>query len=139
MTQPAAVSYPPAGVHVIADLAQIDPGLLTDAEALAQILDDAAHAAGATVLSRHFHHFGSGAGVTGVVLLAESHMSLHTWPEAGFAALDIFMCGQASADRALVQIVTALGAQQQRLHRIVRGGASAPVWPAPASSTQVEY
>ncbi|MDP9107663.1 MAG: adenosylmethionine decarboxylase [Pseudomonadota bacterium] len=138
MTHVVGATFSPAGVHVIADLAQIDPCLLSDAEALAQILHDAAHAAGATVLSRHFHHFGSGAGVTGVVLLAESHMSLHTWPEAGFAALDIFMCGQANADRALAQIVIALGAQQQRLHRIVRGGSSAPVTPLQTSSTQVE-
>jgi S-adenosylmethionine decarboxylase len=47
------------------------------------------------VLFSHFHAFGEGQGVTGVVLLAESHITIHTWPECGFAAADIFMCGSA--------------------------------------------
>jgi hypothetical protein len=51
-------------------------------------------AAGARILHGHFHTFGRRQGVTGVLLLAESHISIHTWPEAGFAAVDIFMCGE---------------------------------------------
>jgi S-adenosylmethionine decarboxylase len=57
-------------------------------------LKECAAAAGATVLNSQFHHFDSG-GVTGVVILAESHISLHSWPEHGYAAVDIFMCGAA--------------------------------------------
>ncbi len=45
------------------------------------------------MLSDHFHHFGEGCGVSGVVVLAESHLSVHTWPENGYAAFDVFVCG----------------------------------------------
>ncbi len=56
-------------------------------------LREAAVTAGATILHSHFHHFSPNGGVSGVVVLAESHISIHTWPERGFAAIDIFMCG----------------------------------------------
>lgn len=59
----------------------------------AEVLKQAAIDAGATVLSERWHHFGEGFGYTGVVILAESHISVHSWPEHGYAALDIFMCG----------------------------------------------
>ena len=49
--------------------------------------------AGATILHSHFHHFTPNGGVSGVLVLAESHISIHTWPEKNFAAIDIFMCG----------------------------------------------
>ncbi|WP_264802183.1 adenosylmethionine decarboxylase, partial [Ameyamaea chiangmaiensis] len=47
----------------------------------------------ATILHSHFHHFTPNGGVSGVVVLAESHISIHTWPERNYAAVDIFMCG----------------------------------------------
>ena len=50
-------------------------------------------ATGATILHGHFHHFGPNSGVSGVLVLAESHVSIHTWPERDYAALDIFVCG----------------------------------------------
>ena len=56
-------------------------------------LKEAAIIAGATILHSHFHHFSPNGGVSGVLVLAESHISIHTWPERDFAALDIFMCG----------------------------------------------
>jgi len=61
----------------------------------AEVLKRAAIDAGATVLSERWHHFGDGCGYTGVVVLSESHISVHTWPEHGYAALDIFVCGHA--------------------------------------------
>jgi S-adenosylmethionine decarboxylase len=57
------------------------------------MLRDATTAAGATLLHVHLHHFGPGAGLSGVAVLAESHISIHTWPERGYAAIDVFMCG----------------------------------------------
>lgn len=60
---------------------------------ISDTLRDAAIAAGATVLHEHFHHFGEEQGVSGVLILAESHISIHSWPERGYAAIDIFMCG----------------------------------------------
>ena len=94
-------AHQPAGLHVLADMSGIAPGLLTDCTKIEQLLRDAAKAAGAQVLHSHFHGFGDGFGVTGVVLLAESHISIHTWPEDGFAAADIFMCGATDPQRAL--------------------------------------
>ena len=67
---------------------------LTDPEYIGASLRRAAHAAGATVVHDHYHHFGEGQGVSGVAILAESHISIHTWPERGYAAVDIFMCGK---------------------------------------------
>lgn len=82
-----------AGNHVILDLWGAEG--LTDLDRLRTAMQSAVEAAGATLLHMHLHHFGEGAGVSGVAVLAESHISVHTWPEAGYAAFDIFMCGQA--------------------------------------------
>ena len=83
------------GTHALLDLYDCDAALLADAAALQALLQRAADAAGATTLAAHFHPFGDGMGVTGVLLLAESHISIHTWPEHRFAALDVFLCGSA--------------------------------------------
>jgi S-adenosylmethionine decarboxylase len=94
-------THQPSGTHLLADMSGIEPSLLVDCTKIEQLLRGAAAAAGAQVLHSHFHSFGSGLGVTGVVLLAESHISIHTWPENGFAAADIFMCGAAQPRVAL--------------------------------------
>jgi len=66
---------------------------------LEQLLLRMAQAGGASVLASHFHPF-EGGGVTGVLLLKESHISIHTWPEHDYAAVDVFMCGQCNVDAA---------------------------------------
>jgi S-adenosylmethionine decarboxylase len=81
-----------AGMHLLVDLWGARD--LSDPEHIDRALSDAAVAAGATILHSHFHHFAPNGGVSGVVVLAESHISIHTWPERGFAAIDIFMCGE---------------------------------------------
>jgi S-adenosylmethionine decarboxylase len=80
-----------AGTHLLVDL--WGACNLTDPERIDQALRAAADAAGATILHGHFHHFSPNGGVSGVLVLAESHISIHTWPERDFAAIDIFMCG----------------------------------------------
>lgn len=80
-----------AGGHLLLDL--WGASNLTDPEGVESALCDAARASGATILHAHMHQFGEGGGVSGVVVLAESHISIHTWPERSFAAVDIFMCG----------------------------------------------
>lgn len=110
----------PAGSHLLADLSGIDAGRLTDCDELEALLRSAAAAAGARVLHSHFHGFGQGLGVTGVVLLAESHISIHTWPEDGFAAVDIFMCGASRPQTALDVIQAALGPRHCQLNTIRR-------------------
>ncbi|GGY90407.1 adenosylmethionine decarboxylase [Pseudoduganella plicata] len=103
-----ALSYQAEGTHVLADLSGAAPALLADSKRLEVLLRDAAVAAGATILHSHFHAFGPGQGVTGVVLLAESHISIHTWPEQCFAAADIFMCGASQPELALAVMRAAL-------------------------------
>jgi S-adenosylmethionine decarboxylase len=80
-----------AGTHLLIDL--WGASNLCDPKHIDQALRDAAEAAGATILHGHFHHFSPNGGVSGVLVLAESHISIHTWPERDFAAIDIFMCG----------------------------------------------
>jgi S-adenosylmethionine decarboxylase len=80
-----------AGMHLLVDLWGATN--LTDPAHIDAALQDAAIAAGATILHSHFHHFSPNGGVSGVLVLAESHISIHTWPERDFAAVDVFMCG----------------------------------------------
>lgn len=110
----------PAGSHLLADLSGIHASRLSDCDELEALLRSAAAAAGARVLHSHFHGFGEGQGVTGVVLLAESHISIHTWPEDGFAAVDIFMCGASQPQTALAVIRDALAPQRCNLNTIRR-------------------
>ncbi|MBQ0718975.1 MAG: adenosylmethionine decarboxylase [Gammaproteobacteria bacterium] len=77
-----------------------------DAEQLLLLMTDAALAGGATVLFQHFHKFGDQGGVTGVLILAESHITVHTWPEHHYAAFDVFMCGKARPEAA-AQVIAA--------------------------------
>lgn len=116
----ASAPHLPLGTHLLADLSGIAPERLRDCAALERLLREAAVAAGAQVLHGHFHSFGPGQGVTGVLLLAESHISLHTWPEVGFAAVDIFMCGAALPQLALDIIQAALQAAHCELQSVRR-------------------
>ena len=75
---------------------------------LEQAMIDAVKAAGATLLHIHLHTFGDGGGVSGVAVLSESHISVHTWPEREFAAFDIFMCGDARPEAAAKALQAAL-------------------------------
>ena len=88
-----------AGSHVLVDF--WGASNLTEPELIEMALREAANACGATVLHVHVHQFSSNGGVSGVAVLAESHISIHTWPELDFAAFDIFMCGNCVPERAL--------------------------------------
>jgi len=101
-------TFQPAGAHLLADLHGVAEEKLSDAAAIETVLRQGARVAGARVLDSRFHSFGAGKGVTGVVLLAESHITIHTWPECGFAAIDIFMCGSAQPRLALDVVCDAL-------------------------------
>lgn len=88
-----------AGTHLILDLwgaRELDNlGLMESA------MREAVDTCGATLLHIHLHHFTPGDGISGVAVLAESHISVHTWPERDFAAFDIFMCGDAKPELAI--------------------------------------
>lgn len=108
-----------AGTHLIIDL--IDATRLDDPEHIEQSLISAAQAAGATVLSSDFHIFTPNNGVSGVIVLAESHISIHTWPERNFAAVDVFMCGDARPMDTIPALKTAFAPKRIGLQEIKRG------------------
>ena len=94
-----------AGTHLIIDL--WDGERLDEIDYIEKALRDSVAAAGATLLHIHLHHFTPSLGVSGVAVLAESHISVHTWPENGFAAFDVFMCGDTQPHRAVDVLKTA--------------------------------
>ncbi len=108
-----------AGTHLLIDL--YGASRLTDLDHVRQALVDAAAASGATLLDVRLHSFGEQAGVTGVALLAESHISIHTWPEQGFAALDVFMCGACDPRRALPVLQAAFSPTEMKVTEMRRG------------------
>ena len=80
------------GLHLLLELKECNPELLDNLEYTREALLQTAHELGATVVGESFHHFNP-QGVTGILSIAESHISIHTWPEYGYAAADIFTCG----------------------------------------------
>lgn len=110
--------HSPLGRHIIADFFKSEN--LDDLEFIKRALVGAAKAAGATVLGFNFHKF-SPQGVTGYVLLAESHISIHTWPEYGYAAADIFTCGKLNPQAAFDFLKLKLGAGSVQIKDFQRG------------------
>lgn len=97
------------GHHWIVELTGCDPAALAEVPRVERAMLDAAAAAGATVLGRQFHGF-QPHGVSGFVVIAESHLSVHTWPEHGYAAVDLFTCGASvRADAAIAHLAAAFG------------------------------
>jgi S-adenosylmethionine decarboxylase len=107
-----------AGVHLIVDLHGAKR--LNDIEHIETTLRRCVEAAKATLLHIHLHHF-QPSGVSGVAVLAESHISIHTWPEAGYAALDVFMCGSAEPDKCIPVLREAFSATRVGVDEILRG------------------
>ncbi|MEJ2542908.1 MAG: adenosylmethionine decarboxylase [Calditrichaceae bacterium] len=79
------------GRHLLLELYECDSNLLNNTNAIETILTESARIAEATIVETSFHHF-SPYGVSGVVVIAESHITIHTWPEHDYAAIDIFTC-----------------------------------------------
>ena len=111
----------PGGTHLIAELAGCDREALNDEEFLREKLREAAQVAGATVLSVHSHKF-TPVGVTAFALLAESHISVHTWPELGYAAVDAYTCGQSMrTELAIESVAHALDSENTKVVTVKRG------------------
>jgi S-adenosylmethionine decarboxylase len=109
-----------SGTHLLADLFGCTG--LDDVDRVEAALRAAVSAGGATLLEIRLHSFGTGQGVTGVALLAESHISIHSWPERDYAAVDIFLCGRRhDLDAALAALASGLGADYYNEQRIARG------------------
>jgi S-adenosylmethionine decarboxylase proenzyme len=108
------------GRHFILDLFECRAEALNDAELLRRLLCEAASQAGAHVVAEVFHPF-SPHGVSGVLAIEESHLSVHTWPEEGYAALDFYTCGDADPEGALLSLARAVGAGRAELLEVCRG------------------
>ncbi len=109
------------GTHYIFDLYGCDYHLITDAERLEQILLEASEAASMEVLHSHFHTF-EPHGVTGLILLSTSHVSVHTWPEYGYAAFDVFSCSSNVQTKLAVDyIISKIAHTRKRITKVDRG------------------
>ena len=108
-----------AGTHLIIDL--FGAKRLDDLKHIKETLKRCVEVAGATLLHIHLHHFTPNGGVSGVAVLAESHISIHSWPEAGYAALDVFMCGSADPDACVPVLREAFRAKRVGVSELLRG------------------
>ena len=108
-----------AGSHLILDL--WGAVKLDQLDVMEQALRAAVEVAGATLLHIHLHHFTPNGGISGVAVLAESHISVHTWPERDFAAFDIFMCGSAEPARAIPVLSQAFRPRRMVVSEHLRG------------------
>lgn len=112
----------PVGVHCILEMYRCAPALLNDAEFIADAVETAAQRANSTLLRFQMHQF-EPHGVTAIALLAESHLTIHTWPERGYAAVDIFTCGEHTDPQLACQyLVEAFEAGDHILSVLPRGG-----------------
>ena len=115
----------PTGRHILLELSDCPAELLDSPQTLQGLLEQCARRGGATVVSSNFHHF-SPQGVSGVVVIAESHLTVHTWPEHGYAAVDVFTCGRhLIADRIADLVIQEMRAGHHKLTAIVRQPATA--------------
>ena len=108
-----------AGNHLLLDLWGVD--FDNSVRTLKKTLKNAINLAGATLLHIHLHRFGKEQGISGVAVLAESHISVHTWPERDYIAFDIFMCGDTNPEAAAAYLIKNLKPKKKILKKIKRG------------------
>lgn len=108
-----------AGTHLIIDLKGASH--LDNLDVMEKALRDAVQAARATLLHIHLHHFTPNGGISGVAVLAESHISVHTWPERNYAAFDVFMCGDAEPANTLPILKAAFSPAEMQVEELLRG------------------
>ena len=108
-----------AGKHILLDLwgVKFDNSVAT----LKKIIKNAVKLSGATMLHIHLHRFGKEQGISGVAVLAESHISVHTWPERDYIAFDIFMCGDTRPEASATYLIKTLQPKKEILKKIKRG------------------
>lgn len=109
----------PGGKHLIVEFRGCNDGLLNDTGRIETYLRRASHAAQCAILHSYAHPF-EPQGVTCFVALAESHISTHTWPEHGYAAIDIFMCGDKDPTLALDYLIDVFGPTDVEVHQLDR-------------------
>ena len=108
-------------MHILLELKECNPALLDDLDFIRGAMFQAARQVGAHVVGESFHRF-TPQGVTGILAIAESHISIHTWPEYGYAAADIFACGASFDSRKAADLlVEQLEAKSPDIMEIPRG------------------
>ena len=108
------------GQHYIVELIGCDPSTLTHIASVEADMLEAARASGAHIIAHHFHQF-SPHGVSGVILIGESHFTIHTWPEDAYAAIDFFTCGSMDPEKALAVMKEHFKASDARIQKLERG------------------
>lgn len=109
------------GRHLLLELKDCNAEVLNDLDLLKSCLRDAAQKIGATVVNECFHEF-SPHGISGVLVISESHLCIHTWPEYGYAAVDIFTCGDSTKPELAVKpLIEKLGSKNPSLIELKRG------------------
>ena len=109
------------GRHLIVEYSDCDQSILNNLDQLEKHLNESVRKAGATIVKSSFHRYNP-QGVSGVVVIAESHISIHTWPEYGYAAVDFFTCGDTvDPYKAYEYIKEQLGAKDALVSEIKRG------------------
>ena len=109
------------GRHLLVELHDCDREALDNLDLIRDVMVKAAVDCGAVVLGTSFHHFNP-QGVSGVVVIAESHISIHTWPEFGYAAVDVFTCGTTvNPEKAAEVLIEKLGSKNYSTREILRG------------------
>lgn len=108
------------GTHIILELYGCNVTMLSSPLEMEQTLQSAALVMGATIVKSTFHHFAP-LGVSGVVIIMESHLTVHTWPEYQYAAVDVFTCGDLEWERGLELLKDALGVERLEWQVIERG------------------
>ncbi len=120
MTQTVKRTISTLGTHHIIELMGCNKEILDSSEKLEQVFLEAARLAKATIIMSKFHHF-SPFGVSGMIIIAESHFSVHAWPAEGYAAVDIFTCGKIKSRAAIKYITKELEAQNYKEKVLLRG------------------
>ena len=108
------------GRHIILDLFDCPASLLQDPDRVRAIMKAGALAMKATIVEEAFHHF-SPDGVSGVIIIKESHLTIHTWPEHNYAAVDIFTCGNMQMDAGLDYLMKAFKCERSDVRELKRG------------------
>jgi S-adenosylmethionine decarboxylase len=108
-----------AGRHLIIDLWEAEN--LDNLEIVEEAMRKVVEVCGATLLHIHLHHFTPNGGISGVAVLAESHISIHSWPERKYAALDVFMCGTSEPNKSLAVLQEAFNPKNIYVNEQMRG------------------
>jgi S-adenosylmethionine decarboxylase proenzyme len=108
------------GKHIIIDAFECDSSLLNNMTYLEQLLAKVAQDAGMEVLYSYFHQFNP-QGITGMLILSTSHISIHTWPEEGYASIDFYTCGEQDSMDQVESLVKGLSSKRAMIYSISRG------------------